>query len=338
MHTNTLTTQNHIRVLKELAFEMKLLLVEDDTDLLEQLTTFFLRFFNHVDTAHNGKEALEHYHQGSYDLVITDLSMPVMDGIALCEHIRLIHPLQHIIVISAHSESDKLIELINIGVDSFILKPVNIDRLVQRIVTSSQAIYDHKMLNYFNTLLEQSNAELRASNLELEKTLNELYQYREAQKLPSQTISESGTLSDATDFYLQNDPVELERTNEDLEQIEDDFNLVFMGLDRNTIANNIITFNQLLRLYSSHIHRIPQCHDLGYALILLSQQIETSNVRQLENMEHLIPMITTLFDYLEQWRRKVFMEKNIETLHFMDELLFQKISEIETELTPYHEH
>lgn len=338
MRNDPISTQSNAKLLKEIAFDMKVLFVEDEIEIQEQLKHFLSRFFSRVDTADNGVEALELYNLHTYDLVITDLTMPFMDGIELSANIRSIKDNQHIIVVSAHSESEKLIELINIGVDGFILKPIDIQNTLKMLLKSCQAIYDHKMLHYFNNLLEQTNNELRQSNIELECTLNQLGRLRDEYNLPQEENSESFS-SDAfidaplDDFYAQNDPQELERLNEDLEQIEDDFNLFLVSLDRNTTTNILIMFNQLLRSYANQIHLIPQCHTLGYALIQISRLIDAIEIEKIESMSPIIPMITSLFDHLEQWRRGVFVYQNVDSIHFMDEYLLKKINEIEMSLT-----
>lgn len=340
MNTDPMIIQSNAKLLKEIAFDMKVLFVEDEIEIQEQLKNFLSRFFGRVDTADNGVEALDLFNLHSYDLVITDLTMPFMDGIELSANIRSIKDSQHIIVISAHSESEKLIELINIGVDGFILKPVDIQRVIQMLLKSCQSIYDHKMLHYFNNLLEQTNAELRESNIELECTLNQLGRLRdEYHILQEETTEESGfsdmTLSGSSleDFYAHNEAQELERVNDDLEQIEDDFNLLLVNLDRNTTANMLLTFNQLLRAYAHEVHLLSQCHSLGYALMQLSRQIDTISAKKMDEIAQIIPMITGLFDYLEQWRRGIFVYRNVDTVHFMDEYLLKKINEIEAVIT-----
>ncbi|HEX5329776.1 response regulator [Sulfuricurvum sp.] len=179
MNSDPLMIQSNTKLLKDIAFDMTVLLVEDDIEIQHHLKNFLSRFFGRVDTATNGIEALDLYNLHLYDLVITDLTMPYMDGIEFSANIRNIKNSQHIIVVSAHSESEKLIKLINIGVEGFILKPVDIQQVITMLLKSCQSIYDHKMLHYFNNLLEQTNAELRESNMELESTLNKLGRLRE---------------------------------------------------------------------------------------------------------------------------------------------------------------
>jgi YesN/AraC family two-component response regulator len=123
---------------------MKLLLVEDDSDLRTQLKIFLGHFFGCINTAENGVEALKMCHKDSYDLVVSDLTMPLMGGMELAEKIRLLNSEQHILILSGDSESDKLITLINLGIDGFLLKPLDLNRILLQLNKSVQAIIKKK--------------------------------------------------------------------------------------------------------------------------------------------------------------------------------------------------
>lgn len=125
--------------LKEIAFDMNLLLVEDDLDLQGQMKAFLSRFFGRIDTANNDQEALIQYKERHYDLILMDLTMPIMGGTELLKKIHEINNAQRILVLSAHSESENLIELINIGIDSFLIKPVDMERVIQQLNKTCQA-------------------------------------------------------------------------------------------------------------------------------------------------------------------------------------------------------
>lgn len=331
MNLNSDTIQKNSKILREIGFEMRVLMVEDDLIIQQQLKTFFLRFFGHVDTADNGLEALDLYNRHSYDLIITDLTMPQMGGIELSANIRSMNPNQKILVVSAHSESDKLIELINIGVDGFMLKPIDMDRVLQILTRTCQAIYDHKMLHYFNNLLEQTNLELKESNIELESTLNKLQQLRDG--IPEKQVEEYNDISIDEDFYLQ-DGYDLERINEALEQIEDDFNLLLVSSDRNTNQTLLAALTMFLKQYTHEINLIPQFQGISYKLDDLIQCCGTLH-EEVENMDFLIPSITSLFDHLEQWRRSIFIYRNVDDLHFMDEYLITKMGDILSSIHQY---
>ncbi|WP_294876936.1 MULTISPECIES: response regulator transcription factor [unclassified Sulfurospirillum] len=116
--------------------DMALLYIEDDPSFLEESSEVFGELFYTVHTATHGEEGLEKYlsffrnTSKHYDIVVTDINMPKMDGIALIKKIYEIHPNQIIIVVSAHNEPQYLLELVNLGIEQFLLKPNNYDTIL----------------------------------------------------------------------------------------------------------------------------------------------------------------------------------------------------------------
>lgn len=320
------------KTLKEIAFDMNILLVEDDAILLGQLEQFLSKFFLSVDTALNGVEALSKYEYKIYDLVITDLSMPLMNGMELAKRIKATKESQRIMVASAYSESEKLMELINIGVDGFILKPLDMDIVIKALNKTCQAIYEHKMFLYFSNILEETNKELKESNNELEATLNELTltkisikkQNTMAQETEENT-NEAHVSSDkisATEFhnaYL----FELDKINENLEELEDTFNLMIIGAEQNINQNTLYSLIGIFRDFSKEIEMIPQFTQLYDALQQLAITMELVN--DSSKLKIIMPMIAALFDNLEVWRKGVFYYKNLEDIHVMDSSLIDNL-------------
>ncbi|MEN6325063.1 MAG: HD domain-containing phosphohydrolase [Syntrophomonas sp.] len=121
------------RELRENAKDISVLYVEDDRDLRENTTRLLASFLSKVDTAENGQEGLKKYYNGSYDLVITDINMPLMDGVKMAREIKGDNGKQIIIVISAHDEARYLLDLINLGIDSFVLKPLDLGQFLESL-------------------------------------------------------------------------------------------------------------------------------------------------------------------------------------------------------------
>ncbi len=150
------------------------LYVEDEAVVAEQTMLLLNDYFERVDYAHDGKEGLDKYNQAreasdEYDLIITDINMPNMNGIELCEAVYEINPVQKIIVISAHNEVGYLSQLINMGVDRFISKPVEIKNIMKVFYSVCQSISDHKQLQTYYDEIENLNISLIKKNSELEK-------------------------------------------------------------------------------------------------------------------------------------------------------------------------
>ncbi len=107
------------------AHDLHILYVEDEKELQHTTFKYLRKFFQNIDLASNGLEALELYQNRLYDLVITDLNMPKMDGMKLIKEIKKIHQNQEIIVISAHSEQESLMKAISYGINGYLLKPID---------------------------------------------------------------------------------------------------------------------------------------------------------------------------------------------------------------------
>ncbi|HEX5669940.1 MAG TPA: HD domain-containing phosphohydrolase [Sulfuricurvum sp.] len=88
-------------------------------------------------------------------MVITDILMPEMNGVAMIQKIKEINPSQSVIVTSACEDSSYLLELINNGVAQFILKPMKTDNMMQTLYTVSQNIYNARKVEEFTAHLKQ---------------------------------------------------------------------------------------------------------------------------------------------------------------------------------------
>lgn len=115
---------------------LSILFIEDHAELRSNVTQILSNFFSKVDAAKDGEEALELYIQEykkdkPYDIVITDIQMPKLNGVALTQEIYKIVPTQTLIVLSAHDESQYLLPLINLGIEQFIKKPIDFQELLR---------------------------------------------------------------------------------------------------------------------------------------------------------------------------------------------------------------
>jgi len=118
------------REIKKAAQGISVLYVEDDNDLRQNTARLLSTLFSSVTTAEDGQDGLAKYQQTTYDLVLTDINMPGMNGVKMAEQIKFLNPGQVIVVISAHDEAGYLLDLINLGVDYFILKPLDLNQFL----------------------------------------------------------------------------------------------------------------------------------------------------------------------------------------------------------------
>ena len=111
-----------------------LLVVEDNVELL-MLMTQLLSSKYHVKTATNGKEALEIIHKEELDIIISDVMMPVMDGLELTQELKNDPNYQHlpIILLTAKTQDENRAEALQLGADSYVTKPFKLSDLELRI-------------------------------------------------------------------------------------------------------------------------------------------------------------------------------------------------------------
>ena len=134
--------------LEEYGKSISVLFVEDDKKIAKEMSDLLKDIFLYVNVANDGKEALFQYLKFSrennkyYDLIITDIQMPNMNGIDFIKNIYKENSFQSVIVLSAHNESEYLMELINLGISQFILKPINYDSFIDVIYKVSKQIYE----------------------------------------------------------------------------------------------------------------------------------------------------------------------------------------------------
>ncbi len=116
--------------LAELGKNISILYVEDEVQTREQYTEIFKLLFKNVTSVGDGELALEEYKDRRYDLLITDLTMPNMDGVSLITEVFKIDPHQHTIIMTAHNTSDNLRSSIDFQVDGILLKPIVLDKFL----------------------------------------------------------------------------------------------------------------------------------------------------------------------------------------------------------------
>lgn len=146
--------------------DVSILLAEDEAELREMLQEYLQLFFNRVYSAASGDEAYDIYKQKKPNIILTDISMPNLDGLEMISRIRESDKETRIIVMSAHSEQEKLLLAIKLHLESYLIKPIKTDKLkttlldivaqirasVRRTYVTESVFWDHDT----NTLWENS--------------------------------------------------------------------------------------------------------------------------------------------------------------------------------------
>ncbi|XPV68091.1 MAG: response regulator [Halarcobacter sp.] len=117
-----------IKELQKRIQDLSILIVDDEADLLNGVEKFMKKFFNVVDTALNGEEALEKYKQGNYDVIITDIQMPKLSGDKLVKLIKETNKDIFIGVLTGNLDLDDNLKKL---FDAVLVKPVDMPSLVK---------------------------------------------------------------------------------------------------------------------------------------------------------------------------------------------------------------
>ncbi len=140
--------------------ELTVLYVEDDKYEREEGLIVFETLFNKIDVAVDGEDGLNRYMEHKeesgnyYDLVIADINMPKKNGMEMIRDITQINHLQFIIVVSAYDDSLNLIEMLEHGVSGFLLKPMELKKLLKIFYKVGESIANKKLQEKF--MIQQS--------------------------------------------------------------------------------------------------------------------------------------------------------------------------------------
>lgn len=127
--------QDKLRKIIDVTRVLNVLYIEDNQDVREQTLKMLNIFFDNIVVADNGENGLNYfisnnkYESTSFDLIITDIEMPILDGISMITKIRELNSIVPIMIFSAHENTEYFLKTINAGIDGYILKPYNIEQI-----------------------------------------------------------------------------------------------------------------------------------------------------------------------------------------------------------------
>lgn len=142
---------------KKLLKRLKILYVEDDLDIRNELTSLLSNFFENVYTADDGKAGLELYRekQNDIDVIIADINMPNMTGIQMLEKIREFDKDIPVIFATAYSDNEFLSSAIKLKVFEYVIKPIDIRNLMTILGELASIVYQEFLLNQQNKELKK---------------------------------------------------------------------------------------------------------------------------------------------------------------------------------------
>lgn len=141
---------------KEILKTISVLYVEDENDVREFTSKLLTSLLRKVYVAQDGQEGLKIFEENKddIDLIISDINMPKMDGLSMCEAIKKINSEIPLVITSAHNDTNFLRRSIEIGVTTYAMKPIDLYQLMESIIKAMEPIILKKKLIELNLSLE----------------------------------------------------------------------------------------------------------------------------------------------------------------------------------------
>ena len=140
MNNALMPDQHYLRTLT-------VLYVEDDADTREAFAQFLRRPVGTLIVAANGEEGFDAFLIHSPDIVITDIQMPVMDGLTMAGKIRTVNQTVPIIVVTAFEQTNYLMRAVEVGIDRYVTKPVDSELLLGSLLKTARMLRAEAQLN-----------------------------------------------------------------------------------------------------------------------------------------------------------------------------------------------
>jgi signal transduction histidine kinase len=141
---------------KDILSKISLLYAEDDDEIREQMSLLLSKFIPNIECAIDGKEALQKYQNSKdgFDIILTDIQMPRLDGLEFSKGVKEINSEIPIVVTTAFNDSSYLLKSIDIGVDAYIIKPLDPKKVLEAINKLGKIVLDRKELQKYREDLE----------------------------------------------------------------------------------------------------------------------------------------------------------------------------------------
>lgn len=150
--------------MKDALKKLSVLYVEDNESVREQVLFTLTKFVKQVWVAENGLIGKELYFKHMPDLIITDIQMPVKDGLSMLEEIKKTSPDVISIVITAFNDTDYLFKAIELGITHYLTKPIDLSKLFQKmgaiaeqIELKKTAVWQHRLLEQYKYMIDSAS-------------------------------------------------------------------------------------------------------------------------------------------------------------------------------------
>ena len=313
-------------LLLKLAKGKKVLLIEDDKQILNVFKIALENYFSLVKTALDGKEAWEIFRKEHFDLVISDIQMPNTNGIMLSKGIKAHTPEQNILITSAYTDEKYLLELIDIGIDGFLKKPISTNNLKDTITKILKKIQAKKELErvkfngYVQLISKRKNIENKKSPTQ-QKIEEEI---ESKAKVSVKEFLEKIKEEDPESYFFFNNQKEiLMDTLYDMSESFESF--VHSQYESVDYYDELIEHIKKLHSTLSYFDRV---NEVSKELLRLTEVLEDIKLDEFDydTKDEAFAILEFLINDIKQYILDMFMEENVQDVNYFHDSYRENIT------------
>jgi len=278
---------------------LSILYVEDDQELQYHTNELLSALFKSVKMANDGVQALKLFNEENFDILITDIKMPNMDGLELITQVKDIDPSQCIIITSAYNDSENLLKFINIGISQFIIKPLNLSSLQNVLYNVSKTIINENLVETYRKNLETANTELNSKNSELQSLV----------RILDSKLAQIAKDTDLVQVDTNLSSAQLSKDNlNELKELEIDISgaSVLISLSKNLNGSNLTVLGEMFLAYGDTLSSYEEYKQLTSEIILLGNKLNSNNNEEfLDRVSDISILLESFIYVLRMWRKNI---------------------------------
>ena len=331
------------QLIREYTRTLVALYVEDDRNMRESTSELFESYFKEIHTAEDGNAGYEKYvayHTRTgdyYDLVIADINMPGQSGIEMIRQMQLLHKSQPIMIVSAHTESHYLLDAIDLDVASFVVKPLNLEKLLQALHKTSKFVVEQQMMELYQNETEKESVALNHTNRLLQEEIetlksNATVSHNEVSK-PSEQVKvkkneeraidevQNASFDEQIQFLIADDITEMTLMLEDIDQALASYQTHLSSLEEfsKRVGERLKHYGATLAYYEAFYTLSERIRELGQILEYEAFPGSENEARQFSEF------LQSFCNTLKQWQEHL-PESSLQNLHDFDDSISSDIA------------
>ena len=313
-----------VKQLRTEAEHLTILVVEDDPILNEELMELLAMFFKDVFSAKNGLEGFEKFQELQPDIILSDITMPKMNGVELSSNIRKIDKEQPIVILSGHRELHFLNQLIEIGVTNFIPKPYELQELLYKLVDVSSQLNIRKKLA--QAQIEATNGFGDLGDLFSEEELDEIAGYDHI----SRPHLKTNLHNDDTIF----DVGSTESNIEELKELNEYFGACVHFYVNDLSQDALHDISSILNNLYNILSKLAMCSKICDAIHSLAIFLEELDFDKLsEKQKTKLKILSFFYSDVSRFINTVFIFKENVDIEYLENSLIQSIVHIKENIS-----